>query len=208
MRRRKSHLETLRKVFGYLSHPLGYTNLMKQQYVLLGIFTVLFLAYQNFGALTAEDLHTLQTMKEFSALEQEEPPLLRAPKKGRDLASVSSGWAEDQSKVLLDGADERMVESLNEKINRWFRSESEHDNLETNETPDSAGTRLFGKKKVRFVRINSMELILETNSLLSCSIEPKGAHVDYSKNWSQNTSLGIGLRSENTQTQFIFRHNF
>lgn len=184
---------------------------MKPKYVLLAVTTVLFVCYQNFSPLSEEDRRTLQTiqeMRELQVLADSDTSKLAVPRKGRDLASVGSNWAEQQSSLWLDGADQRFLDSVNDRIEGWFRSDetptekaeesTQAENEETSNEP----------QKFRFARINSMEYKWDQSSLLTCSLEGSGAHIDYSKSFSRNAHLGIVHKSAENQTQVLLKYNW
>ena len=181
---------------------------MKPKYVLLAVSTVLFICYQNFSPLSEEDRRTLEMMQELKEMQKHsQAPKIALPRGGRDLASVGSNWAEQQSNLWLDGADQRFLDSVNERIEGWFRS----DEVKAEEL-EKEGEGLLSDpeepQKFRFARINSMEYKWDQNSLLTCSVESDGAHVDYSKSFSRNGHIGIAHKSAENETQLLIKYNW
>ncbi|MFS4460481.1 hypothetical protein [Bdellovibrio sp. HCB2-146] len=182
---------------------------MKPKYVLLAVSSILFLCYQNFSPLSEEDRRTLEMMQEMKELQKhEQGPKLAAPRGGRDLASVGSNWAEQQSNLWLDGADQRFLDSVNERIEGWFRSDTNADTEESEQEGKSLLSDSEEPQKFRFARINSMEYKWDQSTLLTCSVESDGAHIDYSKSFSQNGHIGIAHKSSENETQVLIKYNW
>lgn len=180
---------------------------MKPKYVLLAVSSVLFLCYQNFSPLSEEDRRTLEMMQEMKEMQKHaQAPKIALPRGGRDLASVGSNWAEQQSNLWLDGADQRFLDSVNERIEGWFGS----DEAKTEEPAEGEGllTGSEEPQKFRFARINSMEYKWDQSTLLTCSVESDGAHIDYSQSFSRHGHIGIAHKSAANETQLLIKYNW
>jgi hypothetical protein len=173
---------------------------------------MIFIAFQNFGALSPADLELQHTLSEMKTLEKSERSLLQTPQSGTDFESVRNAWVERQGKALLNGADQRLTDQLNDRLKSWFSSD------ETSATADNASSSGDGAQTnsrrpaslgtFRFATINSVQYRFDESSLLTCSVEGSGAHVDFSKKLSSNTRVGVEHRSANSQTQVLLKYDW
>ncbi|MNT60681.1 hypothetical protein D3C72_1982760 [compost metagenome] len=133
------------------------------------------------------------------------------PRNGDSIESVRNDWLQRQSSLILNGADQRLLDSINDKITGIF----------IDETPAPVPEKTAGRQpasidekpsrspaSVRFTRINSVEYKDESGTNINASWESDGAHVDYSQKLSDNAQIGVGHKSTNSETQFLLKYNW
>lgn len=184
---------------------------MGKKYFFLIAGSLIFVCYQNFSQLTAEELNTLDRLQELKTLNgHPELPQLAKPQGGRDLESVSGDWLQRQGSIWLDGRDQRWLESMNQRLNNWLathkkaagRTPASNDQSAKSDDHDDGGGEF------RFTRINEMEYRWTKDSILTCSLQGDGAHLDYSKKLSSNTHLGFDHWTGKSQTQVHLKYNW
>lgn len=169
----------------------------------------LFVAYQNFESLSEEDLRTLEIMKQMTELEKTSvSSKVAIPRKGRDLASVRDDWVEQQGSLLLDGADQRLLDTLNHKIQSLFKSDETSSAKAEISEGESASAEASVMDNFRFATLNRMEYRWSESSQLSCILETQGASLDYSQRLSHNTSWGVVHQGSENQTQLVLKHQW
>ncbi|MFM6929477.1 MAG: hypothetical protein ACKOX6_13495 [Bdellovibrio sp.] len=184
---------------------------MGKKYLFLIAGSLLFVCYQNFGQLTLDELNTIDRLQELRGLSSaSDTPQLAKPQGGKDLESVSGDWLQRQGSIWLDGRDQRWVESMNQRLNNWLATHktaagaapphSNSANLKTDDRDDGG--------EFRFTRINEMEYRWTKDSVLTCSLQGDGAHLDYSKKLSSNTHLGFDHWTGKSQTQVHLKYNW
>ena len=180
--------------------------MQQRKFLFLTVTSIIFVCYQNFSPLSEEDRRTLAVMEELKNM-SDEPTSLVAPRQGRDLASVRDDWVDRQSKVWLGGADQRLLDSVNARLQSWLGND---DALE--ESEPTAGTLANREEaepqKFRFATINKVEYKWDQSSLLSCSAEGQGTKLDYSKAWSKNAQLGVEHNVSGNQTQVLLKYRW
>lgn len=181
--------------------------MQQRKFLFVTVTSIIFVCYQNFTPLSEEDRRTLEVMEELKAMSEEKTSLV-APRSGRDLASVRDDWVDRQGKVWLNGADERLLDSVNARLQKWLgNDDAEEEPSETDET--LAGTEEDSEpQKFRFATINKVEYKVDHSSQLSCSVEGQGTKLDYSKTWSQNAELGVEHNVSENQTQVLLKYRW
>ncbi|MGE5086488.1 MAG: hypothetical protein ACM3MG_09330, partial [Bacillota bacterium] len=127
---------------------------------------------------------------------------------GKDLESVSSDWLRRQGSLWLDGRDQRWVESMNQRLNSWLASHKVAAGASSAENNKSIKGDTGEHGEFRFTRINEMEYRWTKNSVLTCSLQENGAHLDYSQKLSANTRLGFDHWTGKSQTQVHLNYNW
>jgi|GEM_PF-6579672 hypothetical protein len=173
-------------------------------------------AYQNFGSLTADDLQMAQALKDLKQLNGKEASTsIAVPRSGNSLESVSSDWAQRQSAMILNGADQKLLDTINDKIVGIFKDD-EVPAAAANEPVKTGGGRgpaSLGEAtpvevaSVKFTKINAMEY-KSGDTKVNASIETDGAHINYNQTLSENTQIGIGHKSNNSETQFLLNYRW
>lgn len=185
---------------------------MGKKYFFLIVGSLIFICYQNFSQLTAEELRTLDRLQEFKNLsDQSSPPQLAKPQGGKDLEAIGSDWLQRQASIWLDGRDQRWVESMNQRLNNWLATHkiAAPDRAPASIKNDSSKKDDFDDDgEFRFTRVNEMEYRWTKDSILTCSFEGDGAHLDYSKKLSANTHLGFDHWTGKSQTQVHLKYNW
>jgi hypothetical protein len=181
--------------------------MQQRKFLFVTVTSIIFVCYQNFSPLSEEDRRTMEVMEELKAMGEEKTSLV-APRNGRDLASVRDDWVDRQSKVWLDGADQRLLDTVNTRLQKWLGNEEAESEQTTEPDGALATDEESGPQKFRFATINKVEYKWDQSSLLSCSVEGQGTKLDYSKSWSQNAELGVEHNVSENQTQVLLKYRW
>lgn len=182
--------------------------MQQRKFLFVTVTSIIFVCYQNFTPLSEEDRRTMEVMEELKAMGEEKSSLV-APRSGRDLASVRDDWVDRQGKVWLNGADERLLDSVNARLQSWLgNDEAEAELAAEAEGTLTANEEDSGPQKFRFATINKVEYKWDQSSLLTCSVEGQGTKLDYSKTWSQNAELGVEHNVSENQTQVLLKYRW
>lgn len=181
--------------------------MQQRKFLFVTVTSIIFVCYQNFSPLSEEDRRTLEVMEELRAMGEEKTSLV-APRNGRDLASVRDDWVDRQGKVWLNGADERLLDSVNARLQKWLGNEEADEEQSTETDGTLAAEDSSDPQKFRFATINKVEYKVDHSSLLSCSVEGQGTKLDYSKTWSQNAELGVEHNVSENQTQVLLKYRW
>lgn len=143
---------------------------------------------------------------------------LAAPQSGSDLASIGQDWVQRQTRMLTGGAEDRMLMSVNKKMERLFRSEdsvspshsgnpigSEADRNQdlnskqarTNTPPSNDPSHAHEPflKGLRFNTLTRVEMSLSDETHLTCAYEGGGMQVDLAKPLSNSVDINLRHRS-------------
>lgn len=145
------------------------------------------------------------------------PSSLVIPQSGTDLNSVGSDWIQRQASSLLDGADQRLLASINKRMNRFLKFEPVEGEPWPEPNGDSEGSGggsgdgsgsgdgglppgfpnpedIFGYKPtyLRFTTLNRVEMGLANNDQLGCAIN--GDSIQLNLSHSIGESMGLDLR--------------
>lgn len=182
--------------------------MQQRKFLFVTVTSIIFVCYQNFSPLSEEDRRTLEVMQELKEMSEEKTSLV-APRAGRDLASVRDDWVDRQSKVWLNGADQRLLDSVNTRLQSWLGNDEASEELSSDEADGSLATDEGSEpQRFRFATINKVEYKWDQSSLLTCSVESQGAKLDYSKTWSQNAELGVEHNVSENQTQVLLKYRW
>jgi hypothetical protein len=186
-----------------------------KKYIFLTILGGLILGYQNFGALTADDLKMAEALNDLKQLAgcSAERPMIATPQSGNSIEGVRNDWIQRQGSLWINGADQRLLDTINEKITNLM--EDEKPKVEPVKSAGRQPASVVEEKpaarfpaSVRFTRINAMDIKLFDNTRINASWENDGAHVDYSQKISDNTQIGIGHKTMNSETQFLLNYKW
>jgi hypothetical protein len=181
--------------------------MQQRKFLFLTVTSIIFVCYQNFSPLSEEDRRTLEVMQELKNM-QEESTSLVAPRQGRDLASVRDDWVDRQSKVWLNGADTRLLDSVNTRLQQWLGNDEAAEELAPVDEGTETATEDQEPQKFRFATINKVEYKWDQSSLLTCSVEGKGTTLDFSKTWSKDAQLGVEHNVSENQTQVLLKYRW
>lgn len=161
--------------------------------------------------------------------------LLTAPTSGNDLGSVSRDWMERQGKSLAGGADERLLASINRKIERWMRFEPVNGESWPEPGDDSSGSKgegsddggdsapstpgmpsfpggedMFGLKptSVRLANLNQLELGFRNRSHLSCQVNGSNVQLDLSRPLSERMDVNLRHDSGQQSNSVLLKYNW
>lgn len=184
---------------------------MGKKYFFLIAGSLIFVCYQNFSQLTADELNTLDRLQELKTLKDHpELPQIANPQGGKDLESVTSDWLQRQGSIWLNGRDQRWVELMNQRLNNWLtthKAAADRAPANDDESPKTETHKNDGGE-FHFARINEMEYRWTKDSVLTCSFQGDGAHLDYSQKLSSNTHLSFDHRTDKSQTQVHLKYTW
>jgi hypothetical protein len=182
--------------------------MQQRKFLFVTVTSIIFVCYQNFSPLSEEDRRTLEVMEELKAMGEEKSSLV-APRSGRDLASVRDDWVDRQGKVWLNGADERLLDTVNARLQSWLGNDEAKEELTSEDVEGTLAAEEDSEpQKFRFATINKVEYKWDQTSLLTCSVEGQGTKLDYSKTWSQNAELGVEHNVSENQTQVLLKYRW
>lgn len=146
-------------------------------------------------------------MERMRALER---PEILPPEGGHDLNSVAADWAQRQGHLWLNGADQRLVASLNERLHSWLGGDSKEDGKAA---PPTTGAATGDKKSswqndLHFTRVNSVRYDMEENTRLTLHLEGDGGHIDYVRDLGKNARLNLEHQAANNQTRLSLRYEW
>ncbi|MNT62280.1 hypothetical protein D3C72_1999870 [compost metagenome] len=136
--------------------------------------------------------------------------MLAVPRSGSSLESVREDWIQRQGALILNGADQRLLDVINDKITGVFVAD-EKPAVPENSARGPASVEEKPSRlpaSVRFTRINAMELKTDGGANVNASWEADGAHIDYQQKISDNTQIGVGHKSLNSETQSLLKYNW
>lgn len=148
---------------------------------------------------------------------------LVAPTGGNNFDSISQNWLQHQTTVLVDGADQRLVERLNRNLYRWFGASDSDDSAGvTNRVTADAGS-VHGARTpasispnavssndesssssniapLHFAQINRLEMGVTSQSHLSCLVKGDSIQMDYSHRLNERLDLSLRHQSKDSSS--------
>jgi hypothetical protein len=144
---------------------------------------------------------------------------LAMPEASNDLGTIERSWITNQTHLLTGGADQKMLDDLNKRLNRWVKFEpvegepwpepgdDSSDNGPNSGSapggsgdddgtpkPDMSGLQdLFSMapKSIRFSQVNRFQLDFKNQSRMSCLITGGGVKLDLSRPIGNRVDVGV-----------------
>lgn len=204
---------------------------------ILGGAMLAVVSFQNFTAIPLEKLKLSGSYAEArivgdgtdirrSAPARVEPEStgLAVPTQGNDLGSVGRDWMTKQAKLITGGAEERALQDLNKKMNRWIQSiasdDSDDDTSEAGSRPNgpngpndasvndtSSSNQLLIPTQIRFSRVNRFEMDWSRKLQLRCDYTPGGS-VDVALTRPISEQLEVNIQHRSSDQSNSFRLNY
>ena len=211
-------------------------NHFKRVFTLLGVGLLIFF-YQNFSTvgpdlkkrLSKEQLfpgynlkaadrdlrqngdRTQHLLSEMHHYHPHQRVLVVAPEGGHDLKSIGEEWMRDQGSHLIEGADQKIVDQINEQLNSQLKDWTQPKKQSAGRGPASvpndkdaaqaAADEASEPIPLRFTRVDQVAYAIDKDSEFKWTAGTSGAgSVDYSQKLNTNTSIGFEHQSGNQQT--------
>lgn len=212
-------------------------RLIPRIYILLALMCV-FVGYENFTCVDTEEApdQTTQILKEMNDFQAKDkvPTALAVPQSGHDFQSVRDDWTNRQSQLLLNGADQRLLDNINNHISSYvsenFSSKKDGDttanpsaapanpsadgNAAAPATTDpNAATAQNSpqqqpKSPLKFTRINDVKYEFGKDTALDFIADPGNTRLNFSQAFTQNTKFGVEHRTSDGTTQMFFKYQW
>jgi hypothetical protein len=148
------------------------------------------------------------------------------PQSGNDLGSVAQAWAEQQTHVLTNGGDERLLANVNKSMNNWIapsKSDDAKDSDSTHRDPANVGPAVVSTQEpaapqdrsssidiyptsMRFSTLTKIEMGFAGDTQLTCDY--RGDSIDVDLNHPVNQSLALKLRHSSKDGANTVRLNY
>lgn len=146
--------------------------------------------------------------------------VLATPQGGNDLKSVTSDWMERQGRIILNGYDKQVEQTMNDTLNSWVQDLSSEDPINdrnhvgevaTSESVSAAETEETPRKtkhNLRFSRVNALKYDLGDSTCVDLVADPGNTRLNYSQTLSSNTKFGFEHRTSDNKTQMLFNYEW
>lgn len=214
-------------------------RLVPRIYILLGLICI-FLGYENFSYIETDDrtgeplqveehsnnecTKILKDMNDFQSKDKVKSTLA-VPQGGHDFQSVRDDWTTRESQLLLNGADQRFLDNINDHINNYYQSNFAKKDPPTDPTlaakegvsPDGTpapaaananSSEASAKSNLKFTRINVVKYELSKDSYFNFIADPGNARLNYSQMFTANTKFGVEHRTSDNMTQMFFNYQW
>jgi hypothetical protein len=137
---------------------------------------------------------------------------LAVPQSGSDLGSVGQDWMRRQADLMTGGAEQRLLGTINRKVNRLLKFEEVEGEPWPEPGDDGTGSPLqpsdpteaedgneffgFKPRSVRMATANRLEVGLHNRSNVSCEVRGSAIQLDVSRPLGRN--LDVNLRHDSS----------
>lgn len=147
--------------------------------------------------------------------------VLVTPQAGHDLDSIGQDWMTRQTSALTGGAEQKLLDKMNRKMNRWVNGPD--DAKATRATASTSapgkarmeavgvqrdGTLTMRPKNVHFSRVNKMDMDLMGSTHLSCQYKGSSVQWDLSRNVVGDVDVNIRHDSKDAANSIHLQYNW
>lgn len=149
---------------------------------------------------------------------------LVVPNGGSDLNSVTTNWLERQSHLLIDGADQRLLDSMNRKMQTFFSSKSDSRKSGANKSEGATTEALKNSQErkeeianhnsseqsatIRFSTLTRVEMDIFQKTNLSCAYDGGGLQWNLSRPITQKVDINLRHKANDNSSTFHFNYNW
>jgi hypothetical protein len=195
--------------------------------------SALFITFQNFSNVPLEllrpQLSTAQAravsptdgradMRELAPQrpEENEDQAIAVPQSGHDLDSVGQDWMTRQTNAITGGAEQKILDKMNRKMNRWVNGdEPDHQKKSAQGVPRTErqpatkeATVSVRPRNIHFSRVNRMDMDLVGDTHLSCQYKGNSVQWDLSRNVVGDVDLNIRHESRDSANSIHLKYNW
>ena len=143
--------------------------------------------------------------------------VIAVPQSGHDLSSVGQDWMARQSKAITGGAEQKILDKMNKRMNRWVNGEGEtikprqpgsEASAPRTERTTTPGRLTMRPKNVHFSRVNKMDMDLVGDTHLSCQYKGNSVQWDLSRNVVGDVDLNIRHDSRDSANSIHLKYNW
>ncbi|NUN04355.1 MAG: hypothetical protein HUU57_01220 [Bdellovibrio sp.] len=159
-------------------------NNLSRRFLFILCTTALLISYQNFSY--QENPEQWQVVDPALLNQPQQSSDFAIPQNGHDLASVASDWSGRQKDLILQGRDQVILDSWNEKLQSFLSTNedpesNEQESADLAENPPSKGSSRQ-PASIKFTQVNRVEYRVDESSSATCSFDGQGADFVFSKN--------------------------
>ncbi|MES2966110.1 MAG: hypothetical protein V4760_19680 [Bdellovibrionota bacterium] len=147
----------------------------------------------------------------------EDDSVIAVPQSGNDLESVGQDWMTRQTNAITGGAEQKILDKMNRKMNRWVngpdagtpkREPGSVTGVPRTERVASERTDSVRPKNVRFSRVNKMDMDLAGDTHLSCQYKGNSVQWDLTRNVVGDVDLNIRHDSRDSANSIHLKYNW
>ena len=149
----------------------------------------------------------------FSSEQESDKQTLAIPQSGNTLESVGQDWALRQTHLITDGADERFLNDVNQKVKHLFDSEGDREPASEASTAATAALEPSAEEPsafsaLRFSALNRVEMRAPGQTNLSCSVAGANLLVNLSKPISDRMDVSLQHQTSSGASTLRLHYNW